>query len=239
MSAMRLQRLLARAGLASRRGAEDLIRRGEVLVNGSIATLGMSVDPVADVVEVGGHRIRPADATWIALHKPVGYVVSRSDKQGRPTVFDLVPSIPGLTYVGRLDMDTSGLLLLTTDGAAVNMLTHPRYGTERSYLVSVSGAGVSDIERSLAEPVTIEGRAVQIVSSRVRQVGSGPACEITLVLTEGRNRIVRKTCEALGLTVERLARSSHGPIRLGRLRSGMWRYLTESERNALDTSHTS
>ena len=239
MSAMRLQRALARAGIASRREAEELIRKGLVRVNGSVAEIGMSVDPVADVVEVGGRRVKPIAASWIALHKPVGYLATKRDEQGRPTIFDLVPSIPGLTYVGRLDINTSGLLLMTTDGSAVNRLTHPRYAAERSYLVQVRGASAREIRRALAAPIVIDGSAVRIVSSQVRQNKNAMSCAITLVLSEGRNRIVRRTCEALGLSVERLVRLSHGPIQLGDLPSGSWRYLTGSELDAIRAYRTS
>lgn len=224
---------MARAGIASRREAEELIRDGRVRVNGLVAEIGMSVDPLVDVVEVGGRRIKPVSCVWLALHKPVGYVVTKRDRQARPTVFDLVPSVAGLTYVGRLDINTSGLLLMTTDGAAVNHLTHPRHAVKRSYLVNVQGASAREIRRALSRPVAIDGRPVQIVSAQVRQNRSALSCSLTLVITEGRNRIVRRTCEALGLSVERLVRLSHGPIRLDDLPSGQWRYLTESEMAAL------
>jgi 23S rRNA pseudouridine2605 synthase len=238
MPAMRLQRALARAGIASRREAEELIKKGQVRVNGSVAEIGMSVDPLSDVVEVGGRRVRPVASAWLALHKPVGYLVTRRDQQGRPTVFDLVPSLPGLTYVGRLDINTSGLLLMTTDGSGVNRLTHPRYATERTYLVQVKGASAHEIRRALARPILIDGSAVQLASSKVRQNRNALSCALTLVLTEGRNRIVRRTCEAIGLTVERLVRLSHGPIRLGEIPSGTWRYLTEGELSALRSETT-
>src|SRR5262249_50693299 len=127
MTVMRLQRALARAGVTSRRKAEELIRAGRVHVDGAPATLGSSVDPDRQRITADGRAVRPAArATWLALNKPVGYVVSRGDPEGRRTVFDLLPKVPGLTYVGRLDVMTSGLLLLTTDGAAAHRLTHPR-----------------------------------------------------------------------------------------------------------------
>ncbi len=238
MSAMRLQRVLARAGIASRRNAEELIRKGRVRVNGVVAEIGMSVDPLQDVVEVGGRRIKPVASAWIALHKPVGYVVTKRDERDRATVFELVPSIPGLTYVGRLDVNTSGLLLMTTDGNAVNRLTHPRHAVERTYSVLVRGLAASDIRRALDKPVVIGEHPVRIVSSRVRQLRKAQSCEITLTLAEGRNRIVRKTCEAIGLGVERLVRLSHGPVELGDLGSGKWRYLTPGEQDALRQGHS-
>lgn len=142
MSLMRLQRALARAGVASRRKAEDLIRAGRVRVDGQPAGLGSSVDPDAQRITVDGQAVRTATrTTWIALNKPIGYVVSRSDPEGRPTVFDLLPKVPGLTYVGRLDLMTSGLLLLTTDGAGAHRLMHPRYAVPRTYWIGVHGGG--------------------------------------------------------------------------------------------------
>lgn len=233
MPAMRLQRALARSGIASRRKAEELIRQGQVRVNGSVAEIGMSVDPTRDVVEVGGRRIEPVATTWIALHKPVGYVVTRSDKRGRPTVFELVPPIPGLTYVGRLDVNTSGLLLMTTDGDAVHALTHPSHGVERRYRVRARGFPVADIRKRLAKPISVDGKVVQIISAQVRQCGKTRSCDIILVLIEGRNRIVRRICKTIGLRVERLVRLSHGPIDLGALKCGQWRYLSRVERSAL------
>jgi 23S rRNA pseudouridine2605 synthase len=230
---MRLQRALARAGVASRRTAETLIRAGRVRVNGRVAALGSSADPDTDAITVDGRRLRPAaEDVWIALHKPVGYVVSRSDPEGRATVFELVPRIPGLTYVGRLDVMTAGLLLLTTDGAGANVLTHPRHRVERSYRVLVHGRSTEDVRRLLGRPVVIDGRPVDIRRTRVRPAEGGRT-DLTLVLAEGRYRIVRRLCERLELKVERLTRLSHGPVRLGRMTPGAWRHLTKPERAAL------
>lgn len=233
MSRMRVQRLLARAGIASRRRAEDLIRAGRVRVNGRVAELGVQADPEADTVTLDGRRVGAAARTvWIALHKPLGHVVTRRDPEGRPTVFELVPDVPGLTYVGRLDVMTSGLLLLTNDGTAVNRLTHPRYAVERRYRALVHGRPAREIRRLLAAPVDVEGRPVALSAAEVREAPGG-ASELRLTLTEGRYRIVRRLCERLGLKVERLARLSHGPVRLGRLKPGAWRYLTAAEQAAL------
>ena len=224
---MRLQRALARAGVASRRSAEDLIRAGRVTVNGSVAELGMSVDPDKDVILVGRKRIRRPVATWLALNKPVGYVVTRKDPHGRPTVFELVPEVPGLTYVGRLDINTSGLLLFTTDGAAANRLMHPRYEVERTYQVLVQGRSTNEIKRLIARPTRIDERDVKILRHSIRAAAS--STEITLVLAEGRYRIVRRLCGAWKLKVAKLIRLSHGPVRLGRLPVGKWRRLTAGE----------
>lgn len=224
---MRLQRALARAGVASRRSAEDLIRAGRVTVNGSVAELGMSVDPDKDVILVGRKRIRRPVATWLALNKPVGYVVTRKDPHGRPTVFALVPEVPGLTYVGRLDINTSGLLLFTTDGAAANRLMHPRYEVERTYQVLVQGRSTNEIKRLIARPTRIDERDVKILRHSIRAAAA--STEITLVLAEGRYRIVRRLCGAWKLKVAKLIRLSHGPVRLGRLPVGKWRRLTAGE----------
>ncbi len=229
---MRLQRALARAGVASRRTSEAMIRAGRVRVNGDVAHVGMSVDPERDVVTVGGRRIRPAAATWIALHKPVGYVVTRRDPEGRPTIFSLVPSVPGLTYVGRLDVMTSGLLLLTTEGGAANRLMHPRYQVERTYRALVHGRSEDAARRALGAPIVVDGRPVRVVHSRVR-ASRGDALDVIMTLAEGRYRIVRRVCEQLGLKVERLTRLSHGPIRLGALPVGHWRFLARREVSAL------
>ncbi len=227
---MRLQRALARAGVASRRASEDLIEAGNVRINGVVATLGVSADPERDTITVRGRVVRAAPIKWIALHKPVGHIVTRRDRKGRPTVFDLVPDLPGLTYVGRLDVLTSGLLLLTSDGAAVHRLTHPRFGVEREYRVVVRGHTPDEIRRALMEPIVVEGRVAMMARCRVRPGGGGRGTStVTLVVTEGRNRLVRRVCEQLGLTVERLVRVSHGPISLGELAEGRWRYLTAKE----------
>ncbi len=228
---MRLQRALARAGVASRRSAEDLIRAGRVTVNGSVAELGMSVDPDKDVILVGRKRIRRPVATWLALNKPVGYVVTRKDPHGRPTVFELVPEVPGLTYVGRLDINTSGLLLFTTDGAAANRLMHPRYEVERTYQVLVQGRSTNEIKRLIARPTRIDERDVKILRHSIRAAAA--LTEITLVLAEGRYRIVRRLCGAWKLKVAKLIRLSHGPVRLGRLPVGKWRRLTAGEIEAI------
>ncbi|MGH7607799.1 MAG: pseudouridine synthase, partial [Gemmatimonadales bacterium] len=160
---MRLQRALARAGVASRRKAEDLIRAGRVRVDGRLATIGSSVNPAAQRITVDGRVVHSAArTTWLALNKPIGYVVSRSDPESRRTVFDLLPKVAGLTYVGRLDVMTSGLLLLTTDGDAAHRLTHPRYAVPRTYWMAVHGADAAAVRAALARRIVIDGRAVRI-----------------------------------------------------------------------------
>src|SRR5437660_4111116 len=145
MTMMRLQRALARAGVTSRRKAEELIRAGRVRVDGQVTTLGMSVDPGRQRVTVDGRAVRAGPIAWLALNKPVGYVVSRRDPEGRRTVYDLLPEVPGLTYVGRLDVMTSGLLLLTTDGAAAHRLMHPRFAVPGTYWLRAHGRPAAEL----------------------------------------------------------------------------------------------
>lgn len=237
MSLMRLQRALARAGVVSRRKAEELIRAGRVRVDGRVAAIGASVDLTRQRVTVDGRVVRPAPRVWLALNKPLGYVVSRGDPAGRRTVFDLLPKAPGLTYVGRLDVMTSGLLLLTTDGTAAHRLMHPRFAVERTYWMRVHGAAVDAVRRALARPVVVDGRAVRIRRHRVRSAGRG--VEVELALAEGRHRIVRRLAAALGLKVEWLHRTAYGPVRLGRLAAGRHRPLSTREIEAIERLHGS
>jgi len=162
-------------------------------------------------------------------------VVSRSDPEGRRTVFGLLPKVPGLTYVGRLDVMTSGLLLLTTDGAAAHRLMHPRYEVPRTYWLGVHGADAAAIRTALGRPIVIDGRAVRVVEARVRPARK--SIEIELTLAEGRQRIVRRLAEALGLKVEWLHRVAYGPVRLGKLTEGKWRELTKAEIGAIERLH--
>ena len=235
MTLMRLQRALARAGVTSRRKAEELIRAGRVRVDGAVAALGSSVDPARQRVTVDGRAVRPAPVTWLALNKPVGYVVSRGDPEGRRTVYDLLPKVPGLTYVGRLDVMTSGLLLLTTDGAGAHHLMHPRFAVSRTYWLRAHGLDAAAVRAALARPPAIDGRPVRVVSSRARPVDGG--VEIELTLAEGRHRIVRRLAEALGLKVEWLHRVAYGPVRLGRLAAGKYRRLSPAEIGAIERLH--
>ena len=231
---MRLHRALARAGLASRRRAEVLIGEGRVRVNGTIAHIGQGVDPDADLVEVDGRKVnlRAAPSTWIVLHKPAGVMTTRSDPQGRRTVFELVHDVPGLVYVGRLDLETEGVLLLTTDGDAANRLTHPRSGIERVYVATVTGDARSAAERARRGVMLHDG----IVLPKRVTVRPGPDGRwlFEVVIAEGRKREVRRLCQELGLRVERLVRTSFGPVELGRTPVGTTRALTSKERSALE-----
>jgi len=207
MTEMRVQRALAQAGVASRRAAEELIRDGKVRVDGKVIGLGAKVDPTTQRITVGRRAVVIQPRRWILFHKPLGVVTTANDERGRPTVFDYLQNPAGLAYVGRLDVMTTGLLLLTNDGEALHRLTHPRYRIPRRYSVLVHGVSIRPGRR---------GRSI-----------------IDVTLTEGRNRIVRRWCEAMGTKVERLARLSYGPIRLGKLPVGQSRPLEPKEEVAL------
>jgi 23S rRNA pseudouridine2605 synthase len=230
---MRIQRALARAGILSRRKAEELVANGRVTVNGAPAQVGQTVDPDRDVITVDGQRIgAPAPTEWFVLHKPAGVITSRHDPEGRRTVFDLVPARPGLTYVGRLDFLTEGVLLLTTDGAAAHRLTHPSHEVERTYVASVLGEG--DVAADQARRgVELEDGLVRPKKISAEKIGRG-RWDLTITLSEGRNREVRRMCEALGLEVDRLVRVKFGPVELGDLAPGKVRNLTKAEKAALE-----
>jgi 23S rRNA pseudouridine2605 synthase len=229
---MRIQRALARAGVASRRAAEELVAAGRVHVNGKAAITGQSVDPSRDTITLDGKRVAaPAASRWIVLNKPSGVITTRADPEGRRTVFDLVGDVPGLTYVGRLDYMTEGVLLLTTDGDAAHKLTHPSSEIERTYVASVRGDGGS-AARAAAKGVQLEDGFVVPRDVSARQVGRG-LWELELTIAEGKTREVRRLCEALGLRVERLVRTKFGPVKLGSLESGKTRALTARENDII------
>ncbi|HEX2451666.1 MAG TPA: pseudouridine synthase [Gemmatimonadales bacterium] len=229
---MRLQRALARAGVASRRAAEALIEAGRVRVDGAVATLGMKVDPERQTITVGGRRVALKPRRWLAFHKPLGVVTTAADEGGRRTVLDFIADPAGLTYVGRLDVMTTGLLLLTTDGEAVHRLTHPKYRVPRHYTALVHGRPTAEVQQAVTTRVLVDGRPVTPVEVRVRPGHEGRSI-VDVTLTEGRNRIVRRWCEAMGLKVERLARLSYGAVRLGDLKPGEYRPLTPREEAAI------
>jgi 23S rRNA pseudouridine2605 synthase len=232
VSEMRLQRALARAGVASRRAAEKLIEDGRVRVDGQTATLGMKVDPERQRITVGKQAVKVKERRWLAFHKPLGVVTTAKDEEGRRTVLDFIPDPVALTYVGRLDVMTTGLLLLTTDGEAVHRLTHPRYQLPRRYTALVHGRPTAEIAKAVHQRIEVDGRPVVPSEVKVRPGTEGRSI-IDLTLQEGRNRIVRRWCEAMGLKVERLARLSYGPVRLGDLPVGRYRPLTPREERSL------
>jgi pseudouridine synthase len=235
---VRLQKILAAAGVASRRASERLILEGRVSVNGSVVReLGSKADPAHDDIRVDGRRIRTETRhRYVALHKPRGYVTTRDDPQGRPTVIDLLGRDPGYIYpVGRLDYDSEGLLLLTTDGELAERLMHPRHEVERVYETIVAGAPDEAALDKLRRGVFIDGR--RTAPAEVRRGATVKAgrmtTKLTLSLREGRNRQVRKMCAAVGHPVRSLVRTRMGPLTLGRLRPGEWRELTAAEVKAL------
>ncbi|MEZ5238136.1 MAG: SMC-Scp complex subunit ScpB [Microthrixaceae bacterium] len=228
----RLQKVLARRGIGSRRTCEELIAQGRVTVNAEVATLGRRVDPSTDEVAVDGVvvAVDPSLVHWL-LNKPRGVVTTAADTHGRPTVLDLVPSEPRVHPVGRLDMDTEGLLLLTNDGTLTQRLTHPSHGVPKEYLVEVRGRPQPAALRSLREGVELDdGPTAPAKVSRVGDHG------LRITIHEGRNRQVRRMCEAVGHPVERLVRTRIGPLRDPRLAPGEWRELTQDELAALEVA---
>jgi 23S rRNA pseudouridine2605 synthase len=230
---MRIQRALARAGVSSRRRAEELIAAGRVAVNGTPARTGQSVDPERDRITVDGKDVAaPVKSAWLVLNKPPGVLTTASDPQGRKTVYDIVPRQPGLTYVGRLDYMTEGVLLFTTDGDAAHRLTHPSSELQRSYVATVRGNGAAAV-RELRRGVELDDGLVRPTDIDARSIARG-LWEIELTIAEGRTREVRRLCEALALGVERLVRTRFGPVTLGRLQPGATRELTKTERQVID-----
>jgi 23S rRNA pseudouridine2605 synthase len=228
-NAVRLQSFLARAGLASRRGSEELIRTGRVLVNGKLAEIGQSVTP-EDVVQVDGRVVRVQRIEWVALHKPKGYVTTRDDERGRKTVYELLPAeLHHLFHVGRLDRNSSGILLLTNDGEGANRLLHPRYETTKEYLVDVDGEPDSEELRKLVKGVQLEDGVAHAESAELQDEVKEGVFRLRVVMQEGRNREVRRMMEALGFQVLRLFRRRFASIEVGKLRPGEWRRLTAAE----------
>jgi 23S rRNA pseudouridine2605 synthase len=227
---VRLQKVLAQAGLGSRRTCEELIERGRVRVNGERAELGRRVDPEVDVVEVDGAQIGvKAGLVHYLLNKPAGVVTTASDPQGRPTVVELVPSEPRVFPVGRLDVDTEGLLLLTNDGDLTHRLTHPSFGVEKEYLAEVEGSPSRGALRQLREGVELEDGPT--APAKVSSVGDHL---LRITIHEGRNRQVRRMCEAVGHPVVRLVRTRIGPLAERSLAPGEWRALVQDEVRALE-----
>ena len=231
----RLQKVLARAGVGSRRTNEMLIAEGRVTVNGEVAVLGRRVDPGRDRVALDGVPV-VVDATvvhWV-LNKPAGYVTTAHDTHGRPTVLDLVPGEPRVFPVGRLDLETEGLLLLTNDGDLAQLLTHPRHGVEKEYFVEVEGKPSPAALRRLREGVELDDGPT--LPARAKIVQESPALTTTalaIVVKEGRKRMVRRMCATVGHPVVRLARTRIGPFRDPHLAPGTWRALATEEVRAL------
>lgn len=233
---MRLQRFLARAGVASRRGSEDLMTAGRVAVNGAIVSeLGAKVDPAVDRVTVDGREVRLGAApAYHMLNKPDGYVTTMSDPQGRPTVAELLPADApaGLFPVGRLDRDVTGLLLLTSDGDLAHRLLHPRHHVWKIYRAEVDGEPSAADLRALAEGIELDDGPT--APARVNLLWSeGSRAEVEIALREGRKRQVKRMLAAVGHPVRSLRRTAFGPLELGDLAPGATRSLTEAEIAAL------
>jgi 23S rRNA pseudouridine2605 synthase len=235
--AERLQKVLARAGLGSRRACEELIAAGRVTVNGELATLGLRVDVTHDSVVLDGVRVvvLPGLVHYL-LNKPRGVVSTADDPQGRPRVTQLVPGDPRVFAIGRLDTDTEGLLLMTNDGELAQRLTHPSFGVEKEYLAQVEGVPQRAALRLLRGGVELEDGPT--APAKVGAVGDVRDGVLRIVIHEGRNRQVRRMCEAVGHPVRRLVRVRVGPIVLRGLGPGEWRELSQKELRALDEAVT-
>ena len=227
----RLQKVLAHAGVSSRRAAERLIVEGRVSVNGAVVSeLGTKVDPVKDAIKVDGKRVGapPTGRTYLALHKPRGVVTTLSDPEGRPTVKDFLRGIKARVYpVGRLDFHSEGLLILTDDGALARDLMHPSRGVEKTYLAKVKGQPDPEVLVRLSRGIPLDGRRTGPAKVRIVRRGDNAWVEITI--GEGRNRQVRRMFQAVGHPVQRLRRMGYGGIALGRLPVGHLRSLNEAE----------
>ncbi len=220
---VRLNRYLASAGVAARRSADELIRAGRVTVNGAVAELGTAVEE-GDRVEVDGRPVAVEALVHLMLHKPAGVVTTASDTHGRQTVLDLVHAPERVFPVGRLDRDTTGLLLLTNDGGLAHRLMHPRHGVPKTYRVTVKGTPSDEALARLAGGVELDDGPT--APAEVRRIGPG---ELELTIHEGRNRQVRRMCDAVGHPVRTLHRSAYAGLELGGLALGRWRPLTEAE----------
>jgi 23S rRNA pseudouridine2605 synthase len=228
---VRLQKLLASSGVASRRRCEELMLEGRVEVDGEVVTrLGTKIDPRTAVVRVDGDRLPPvSEHVYLALHKPRGVVSTMSDPEGRRSLADLVAHRPErLFHVGRLDTDTDGLILLTNDGELANRLAHPSHAVPKTYVVEVAGRVRPLVARRLREGVELDDGPVAADSVSIDQAEADRSM-LTLTLHEGRNRIVRRMFDAVGHPVRRLTRTSVGPVRLAGLRSGQLRELERTE----------
>ena len=225
----RLQKILSARGIASRRKAEEMIRQGRVTVNGMIASLGDSADPQIDEILLDGNKLPSRQGyVYILLNKPRGYVTTLSDEKGRANAAQLVADCGVRVYpVGRLDMDSEGLLLFTNDGELTNMLTHPKHEVEKTYAVWATGYTEGAQER-LKMPITLDGYTIQPPKVKLLKARDDQA-HLLVTIHEGRNRQVRRMCDAVGMHVTRLRRIREGNLHLGDLPKGKWRYLTPSE----------
>ena len=230
----RIQKILASRGVASRRHCEELIVQGRVTSNGEVCILGQSADPDRDEILLDGLPIpEKRECIYLLLNKPKGYVTTLRDEKGRKNVAQLVSGCGRRVYpVGRLDMDSEGLLLMTDDGAFADALMHPKHEVNKVYRVTVDGFSKENLEK-LALPIVLDGYRIRSPKiALVRETGKG-AAELLITIHEGRNRQVRRMCAAAGMKVRRLIRISEGPLQLGNLAAGEWRYLTLDEVSSL------
>ena len=242
MEKIRIQKIFTDLGIMSRRAAEKEIEEGRVTVNGEVAKLGDKADPESDIILYNGQRlsgVKERRHTYIMLNKPMGYVTTMSDEKNRKTVFDLVADANCRVYpVGRLDMYSEGLLLMTDDGELTNKLTHPSHSVGKVYSVKVKGTLGRDTVEALTSPMELDGYEIRPVKARLTASGKTDSdgnlySVLEITLFEGRNRQIRKMCEKCGLTVMRLRRIKIGRLSLGDLPTGKWRYLAEDEINYL------
>lgn len=227
----RLQKIFSASGVCSRRTAEEYLKQGRVAVNGVTAELGAQADPDVDLITLDGVPVTAGNRrTYLMLNKPRGYVTTLSDERGRKTVADLVSGCGARVWpVGRLDLDSEGLLLMTDDGEMTNKLIHPSHEVEKEYLVWVKGEITPQTLEKLSRPMTLDGQKL-----RPAKVARRGECSLSIIIHEGKNRQVRRMCASVGLTVTRLKRIREGELRLGELPVGKWRPLTEEEMKLLE-----
>ena len=228
----RIQKILSARGVASRRRAEEMICAGRVSCNGKICVLGDTADPDIDMITVDGTALPAAEKpVYIMLHKPRGFVTTLSDEKGRKNAAQLVDCGCRVYPVGRLDMDSEGLLLFTNDGAFANSLMHPKHEVDKTYRVIVSGCTDETLEK-LKQPVMLDGYTIRKPHVK-RESGDAHNASLLVTIHEGRNRQVRRMCAMAGMTVKRLIRIQEGNISLGNLKKGTWRYLEDAEIQSL------
>ena len=226
----RIQKIIASRGVTSRRKAEEMITAGRVTCNGRVCLLGESADPDIDIILLDGKPLPSGgEYTYIMLHKPRGFVTTLSDEKGRKNVAELVKDCGQRVYpVGRLDMDSEGLLILTNDGDFANRLMHPKHNVDKTYLVTVDGYTESGLKQ-LEQPITLDGYTIAKPSVKLLSANEKGRARLEVVIHEGRNRQVRRMCAAAGMQVIRLVRISEGKLQLGNLPLGKWRNLTDRE----------
>lgn len=232
----RLQKIISKAGICSRRAAEELIKAGKVTLNGEVASLGMSADAETDIITVNGTPLTiEAERTYIMLNKPRGYVTTMSDEQGRKNVSMLVEDAGLRLYpVGRLDMYSEGLLLMTNDGDTAYKLTHPSHRVDKTYHAWVQGDNMEKSIADMSKSMEIDGYKIRPATVSNLGIDYGSTV-LSITIHEGRNRQIRKMCDACNLKLSRLRRVSEGELRLGELKVGKWRKLTQSEIGYLQT----